>query len=104
MWTTDRAALAEIQASADRTMLFASGLQPRPGFGDGSEIDYSLLHSVADEILDAHWDQVLAALPVLTRVGQLTGDQFAACIGIPNPPRTVAPLAHVPSAAGPPGW
>ncbi|MFE2693672.1 hypothetical protein [Streptomyces mirabilis] len=86
-WTPEHAAMAELGAWQDRAYVFACDPQPRPGFGDG-EIDYSVLHDLADQALSASWDNILAALPVLLRAGRMTGDQLAACTGLPNtPPR-----------------
>lgn len=88
LWTTSLAAVAELGAAHDRAYVFAADPHPRPGFGD-SDVDYSVLHDLADEALDAVWPKVMAALPVLTRAGRMTGDELAACVSLTNPARSL---------------
>lgn len=83
LWTPSLGAVAELGAAHDRAYVFACDPTPRPGFGDG-EIDYSVLHDLADEALDAVWDKVLLALPVLVRRGRMTGDELADCVELTN--------------------
>ncbi|MDX3549528.1 hypothetical protein PV724_44445 [Streptomyces europaeiscabiei] len=85
LWTPDLAAMAELGAAHDRAYVFACGPEPRPGFGD-SDVDYSVLHDLADEALDALWGKVMTALPILTRVGRMTGDELADHVGMCNGP------------------
>ncbi|HEY9370441.1 hypothetical protein [Streptomyces sp.] len=84
LWTPSLAAMGELTAAHDRAAVFEMEPHPRPSFGDGP-VDYSVLHDLADEALDDVWDQVMTALPTLVHVGQMTGDQLASRIAIPNP-------------------
>ncbi|MFI1161337.1 hypothetical protein [Streptomyces sioyaensis] len=83
LWTEDLAAMAELGARSDRALIFAADPDPRPGFGDGGP-DYADLHALADQALDAHWSTIRAALPVLVDSGQMTGDELASTVGLPN--------------------
>jgi hypothetical protein len=83
LWTPSLGALAELGAAHDRAYVFACDPKPRPGFGDG-DVDYSVLHDLADEALDAVWIKVMMALPILVRRGQMTGDELADCVGLAN--------------------
>ncbi|MFE9337784.1 hypothetical protein [Streptomyces sp. NPDC007063] len=85
LWTSNLAAMAELGAAHDRAYVFECDPEPRPGFGDG-DVDYSVLHDLADEALDAVWDKVMAALPILTRAGLMTGDELADHVGMRNGP------------------
>lgn len=86
LWTSSLAAMAELTAAHDRAAVFEMEPSPRPSFGDGP-IDYSVLHDLADEALDAQWGRIVTALPVLIRAGRMTGDRLAECIDMPNPNR-----------------
>lgn len=83
LWTPSLAAMAELGAAHDRAYVFACDPEPRPGFGDG-DVDYSVLHTMADEALDGIWDKVMTALPVLVQRSWMTGDDLADCVGLPN--------------------
>lgn len=85
LWTPSLAAMAEMTAAHDRASVFSYDPQPRPGFGDG-EVDYSVLHDLADEALDAQWTRILDVLPSFIRAGRMTGDELAARTGLPNAP------------------
>lgn len=85
LWTSSLGALAELGAAHDRAYVFACDPEPRPGFGDG-DVDYSVLHDLADEALDVAWDRIMAALPALTQAGIMTGDELAYHIGMHNGP------------------
>lgn len=85
LWTEDLAAMAEIAARTDRANILAADPQPRPGFGDGGEADYSEFHDLADQALDVHWDRISTVLPLLIMEGQMTGDQLASLVDLPNP-------------------
>lgn len=93
LWTTDLAVMAELGAAHDRAYVFACDPEPRPGFGDG-DVDYSVLHDLADEALDAIWDKITTALPILTRVGRMTGDELADHVGMRNGPAPTARRGH----------
>lgn len=83
LWTPNLAAMAELGAAHDRAYVFACGPEPRPSFG-GSDVDYSVLHDLADEALDAIWGKIMKALPILIRVGRMTGDELADHVGVRN--------------------
>lgn len=84
LWTPSLAAMAELTAAHDRAAVFEMEPSPRPSFGDGA-VDYSVLHDLADEALNMHWDRIMTALPTLIHAGRMTGDQLASRIAIPNP-------------------
>ncbi|MGW7617463.1 hypothetical protein ACWGLG_16655 [Streptomyces antimycoticus] len=83
LWTPSRAAMAELGAAHDRSLVFAADPRPRPGFGSGGA-DYSDLHDLADRALDGIWGSIQDALPVLVRRGSLSGDQLAKLSGLTN--------------------
>lgn len=83
LWTPSLGALAELGAAHDRAYVFACDPKPRPGFGDG-DVDYSVLHDLADRALDAVWSKITKALPILVRRGQMAGDELADCVGVVN--------------------
>lgn len=83
LWTPSLGALAELGAAHDRAYVFACDPRPRPGFGDG-DVDYSVLHDLADEALDAVWKKVAMALPILVERGRMTGDELADCVSLVN--------------------
>ncbi|MFI9344911.1 hypothetical protein ACIG0D_27150 [Streptomyces sp. NPDC052773] len=93
LWTSDLAAMAELGAAHDRAYVFACGPEPQPGFGDG-QVDYSVLHDLADVALDAIWGKLMTALPILTRVGKMTGDELANHVGLRNGPAPAAQRGH----------
>ncbi|MFF5039907.1 MULTISPECIES: hypothetical protein [Streptomyces] len=46
---------------------------------------------VAEELVDAHWERVLAVAGGLAAPGRLTGEQASDLAGLPNPPEPAAP-------------
>lgn len=88
LWTPSLGALAELGAAHDRAYVFGCDPRPRPGFGDG-DVDYSVLHDLADEALGAVWNEIVMALPILVERGRMTGDELAGCVNLVNPRPTV---------------
>ncbi|MFD8597640.1 hypothetical protein ACFV1L_21820 [Kitasatospora sp. NPDC059646] len=89
LWNPDRAALVEIAAHEDRAWLLQH-TTPRPAFGTGGP-DYTALHEMADEALDPVWPLLMTALPILVRQGVMSGEELAACTGLPLPPPMADP-------------
>jgi hypothetical protein len=83
LWTPDRAAVTELSAHGDRAYLLEH-THPRPRFGTG-DLDFSVLHDMADEALDRVWGRLTAVLPVLVRERVMPGEQLAECAGLPLP-------------------
>lgn len=84
LWTSDRAAVVELTAVQDRAQLLECTV-PRPTFGTGGALDFADLHDMADQALDQVWAQLTTALPVLVRRGVMSGEELAACTGLPLP-------------------
>lgn len=81
LWTHTRALGVEIGAYTDRRHVL--DINPHLGF-DGGPTDYLVVHHLADQFLDEHWDAVLAVADVLSARLHLTGNEVAAVAGIPN--------------------
>jgi hypothetical protein len=84
LWTTRRAAAAEIGARSDRALALAV-----PG------MTHALLrgmHDPTDDLLDAHWAKVEVVADAALGAGHLTGSQVAAITGLANQFRPEAPL------------
>lgn len=80
LWTPSLAALADLGAAHDRAVVL-DVTTPCPVFGGGGA-DYGYLHALAGEVLDAVWNRITVAVPVLVGAGRLTGDELAACVGL----------------------
>ncbi|MFK8851130.1 hypothetical protein [Streptomyces sp. Ac-502] len=50
-----------------------------------TDIDYGLLHDEADTVIECHWKNLAAAIPVLLASGRMTGDELGGLVGLPNP-------------------
>jgi hypothetical protein len=84
LWTRERAAVVELGACNDRTWLLKHS-SPRFAFGTDDGPDFALMHDAADEALDRVWGRLMTVLPVLIRRRVMTGEQLAACVGLPFP-------------------
>jgi hypothetical protein len=72
LWTPIRAAAVECSAYADRTT-FRQHLDVH---------DYLEVHDYADEVLDRHWDAVMAVAEALAVTPALTGEQITTIAGL----------------------
>lgn len=81
LWTHTRALGIEIGAYTDRRHVL--DLNPHIGF-DGGPNDYLVVHHLADEFLDRHWNAVTEVADALTAWLHLTGEHIAELAGIPN--------------------
>ncbi|MEU8516366.1 hypothetical protein AB0C76_33005 [Kitasatospora sp. NPDC048722] len=86
LWSPDRAAVTEMSACQDRAWLMEH-TTPRPTFGSGDGLDFTVLHDMADSVLDQVWGRLTAALPVLVRQRVMSGEELAECTGLPFPSR-----------------
>ncbi|MFD7615786.1 hypothetical protein [Streptomyces sp. NPDC059802] len=84
LWTPDRAVANEVSAYGDRRSFLA--LNPHVGFGD-KQIDYTVVHDLADHFLNQHWDTVTRVAHALNHHTHLDGDEIARIAGLPNRPR-----------------
>ncbi|MFF3128531.1 hypothetical protein ACFVRD_41110 [Streptomyces sp. NPDC057908] len=84
LWTPDRAIATEVGAHGDRHSFLL--INPHVGFGD-KEIDYTVVHDLADNFLEQHWAAVTRVAHALTDRAHLTGDEIARIAGLPNRPR-----------------
>ncbi|MFD8384349.1 hypothetical protein ACFV2X_38505 [Streptomyces sp. NPDC059679] len=81
LWTPERAVANEVGAHGDRRQFLA--INPHVGYGD-REVDYRVLHDLADTALDKHWAAVTRVADALTQHGHLTGDTIATLADLPN--------------------
>lgn len=81
LWTHTRALGIEIGAYTDRRHFL--DLNPHIGF-DGGLNDYLVVHQLADQFLNQHWNAVIAVADALATRMHLTGDHIADLAGIPN--------------------
>ncbi|MCX5158102.1 hypothetical protein OOK39_02150 [Streptomyces sp. NBC_00264] len=84
LWTPDRAVVVEVGANGDRSSFLA--INPHVGFGD-KQIDYTVVHDLADNFLEQHWAAVTRVAHALTGHAHLEGDEIARIAGLPNRPR-----------------
>ena len=81
LWTPFRAAGAELGAYGDRRNILR--VNPHLGFAGGTN-DYLVVHHVADQFVDEHWDRITTVGAVLAERLYLTGDEVADLAGLPN--------------------
>lgn len=81
LWTPERAVAAEIGARGDRRSFL--NLNPHVGYGD-RDVDYRVVHDLADTALDQHWPAVVRVADALAQHGHLTGDTIADLADLPN--------------------
>ncbi|MFF1916119.1 hypothetical protein ACFVYE_31945 [Streptomyces sp. NPDC058239] len=81
LWTPERAVANEVGARGDRNSFLA--INPHVGFGD-KEIDYTVVHDLADHALDQHWAAVTRVAHALNHHTHLAGDEIAHIAGLPN--------------------
>lgn len=83
LWTSARAVANEVGARGDRRQFLV--INPHVGFGD-RELDYRIVHDLADQALDPHWAAVLSVAAQLAWRGRLDADEIVALAGLPNGP------------------
>lgn len=81
LWTPRRAVVNEVAARSDRQSFLA--INPNVGFGD-REVDYRVVHDLADQFVNQHWDAITAVADALTSHLHLTGGQIADLAQLPN--------------------
>ena len=81
LWTPERAVANEVGAHGDRRQFLA--INPHVGFGD-RDIDYRIVHDLADQALDQHWDAVTRVADLLAREQRLDADTIASIAGLAN--------------------
>jgi hypothetical protein len=81
LWTETRAFGIELGAYSDRRKFL--DLNPHFGFG-ADHNDYRVVHDLADELIDRHWDAITAVADVLAERLRLTGDLVADLARMPN--------------------
>ncbi|MFC8065496.1 hypothetical protein [Streptomyces sp. NPDC057293] len=81
LWTPEGAIANEVAAWSDRAQFLE--INPHVGFGD-REVDYRVVHDLADQALDQHWTAVGRVADRLVSVGHLGADEIVAIAGIPN--------------------
>ncbi|MGW4651357.1 hypothetical protein [Kitasatospora sp. NPDC004289] len=86
LWTQERGWAAEMGALNDRDMAIPR-LQMFTGSDDLATVlgAYVLFGDQVEEVLDQHWQAVIAVAAALDDASELTGDQAAALAGLPNP-------------------
>ncbi|MFJ1827464.1 hypothetical protein [Streptomyces sp. NPDC088178] len=84
LWTPGRAVTVEVGAHGDRRSFLR--INSHVGFGD-KQIDYTVVHDLADNFLDQHWIPVARVADALVHHQHLTGDEIARIAGLPNRPR-----------------
>jgi hypothetical protein len=83
LWTPERAVANEVGAHGDRASFLA--INPHVGFGD-KEVDYLVVHDLADEAIDHRWREMLRVADALVQQVRLDGDEIADLVRIPNGP------------------
>ncbi|MGW2844657.1 hypothetical protein [Streptomyces sp. NPDC001274] len=81
LWTPERAVANEVGAHGDRHSFLA--VNPHVGFGD-KQIDYTVVHDLADNFLDQHWAAVTRVAHALVEHTRLDGDEIARIAGMSN--------------------
>lgn len=81
LWTPERAVANEVGARGDRQQFLA--INAHVGFGD-REVDYRIVHDLADQALDQHWTAVLHIADQLAQHGRLDAAQIVAIAGLAN--------------------
>lgn len=81
LWTPERAVAVEVGAHGDRQQFLA--INAHVGFGD-REVDYRIVHDLADQTLDEHWAAVVRVADRLVREQHLDADTIVALTGLPN--------------------
>lgn len=81
LWTPERAVANEVGARGDRQQFLA--INAHVGFGD-REVDYRMVHDLADQTLDQHWAAVLQIADQLAQHGRLDATQIVAIAGLTN--------------------
>lgn len=94
LWTPLAALITEVCADGDRDEITAA--HPYIGFGASAALDYGVLHTAADQLLDTYWPQITAVAEALADRQHMTGDEIAARADMANPGRT----AHQETDAG----
>ncbi|MBI0296298.1 hypothetical protein JBE04_17965 [Streptomyces sp. PRKS01-29] len=87
LWTPERAVAVEVGSHGDRHLFLS--INPHVGFGD-KQIDYRVLHDLADAALDKHWAATVRVADALAATGHLTGDDIATLADLPNGTHTAA--------------
>jgi hypothetical protein len=81
LWTPERAVANEVGARGDRRQFLA--INAHVGFGD-REVDYLIVHDLADQALDRHWKAVLQIADQLAQHGRLDAAQIVTIAGLTN--------------------
>lgn len=81
LWTPERAVANEVGARGDRQQFLA--INAHVGFGD-RDVDYLMVHDLADQALDEHWKAVLQIADQLAQHGRLDAAQIVAIAGRAN--------------------
>lgn len=81
LWTPGRGVAAEVGACLDRRLFLA--INPHVGFGD-REVDYLVVHDLADKALGQHWAGVVRVADRLAQQGRLDAAEIEAITGLPN--------------------
>ncbi|MFF9787179.1 hypothetical protein [Streptomyces nigrescens] len=81
LWTPERAVANEVGSSSDRCHFL--DINPHVGFGD-KQVDYRVVHDLADQALDQYWNAVTAVADALTRHLHVEGEVIAELAGLPN--------------------
>ncbi|MFH9574212.1 hypothetical protein ACH4MG_27190 [Streptomyces sp. NPDC017454] len=81
LWTPEGAIANEVAAWSDREQFMA--INPHVGFGD-RQVDYRVVHDLADEALDQHWTAVVRVADQLVQRGHLDAEEIVAIAGLPN--------------------
>jgi hypothetical protein len=81
LWTPELAVGVEFGAYSDRRAIL--GWNPGLGF-EGGYNDFLIVHQLADELVNEHWDRITAVGAVLAQRLRLTGDEIADLTGLPN--------------------
>jgi hypothetical protein len=87
LWTPQRAVAVEVGAYGDRQNFLRAN--SHVGYGD-RQIDYSVLHDLADAALDEHWAATVRVAEALAHHGRLTGDTIATLADLPHGTHTAA--------------
>lgn len=81
LWTPEGAVANEVAAKSDREQFLTINLHV--GFGD-REVDYRVVHDLADQALDQHWATVVRVADQLVQRGYLDANEIVAIAGLPN--------------------
>jgi hypothetical protein len=83
LWTPEGAIANEVAAKSDRQQFLA--INPHVGFGD-REVDYRIVHDLADQTLNQHWVAVVRVADRLIQRGHLDAAEIVTITGLPNGP------------------